>query len=470
MPTSDFSLAEAAPSYTGTFGNERTTSARSSHTLKSWRSAMQAGGWTEYFGVYAAASVTLNVAHLPVRTPDPAGGEADKLPGAVICTQQPAIVVTFPGGEVHKVWGYDPGQYREPPCASFPYGWTTEETFEIFKPVLAGAAGMGISSVVRTGDVADIRLVSIFPGADDNGITIGGWTGGTVWHGGYNLRSGTYRGHFLSVSAAEGPGRPGIPSHSAMELQARVHQGEEDLFGRTPQRFSLWMDPAQSSPFRWRICVCPYQFAIWMDGYGDGYQMPSPQATMVSMPWAPEGFTGHACFAFVITSFIANIRQSLAWHGFSWFDGGPWSRQTFQSIIVPALRTRADRVTPPAVPDRITTTQGLLITDNAYVTARRDPDSLAVIDNRVAGKLWNCCTVSDNYPPSTVYSTMSGGTWVHVSSENWHPDYAAAPFMRGVQKASVWWRVDSGLPDSGHDASGTALRAADSGDLIPPEA
>lgn len=417
-------------------GNERTTSVRSGHTLKFWRSAMLAGGWTEYGGVHAGITVSLSIASLPVRTPDPAS-EDDLLDGAVVCTQPPAITVSFPGGEVNKVWAYDPGVYEEPPCSAFPYGDTQGQTYDFFKSALAAATGMGIASEIISGGIAELRLESPAAGPDDNGTQIGGWVSGTVWYGGYRMRSGTYRERFLTVTGREGPGLFDRYSH-AWEMLARVHHGDFDIFGGPAQRFDLWMDPAQSSAYGWRICVCPYQFAIWMDGRGDGMgALAGPQSAMVSMPWVPEGFTGHSAFAFVSTSNIANFRGDLEWDGHVWFSDGPWASPGFAAMIVPVMRSR------PRGVDRLTTTQGFLPADNAWVTARRS--GIARIDNRICGKLWNCSVVHDDYPVTTAYAEMSGGTWVRVSSQ-------AEP-----QAASVWWKVTSGDLFARNATQGTSL-------------
>jgi hypothetical protein len=457
MPTEFYSLAEITPSYTGIVSNQRTTFARKGRSMQSWRTAMQAGGWTEYAGVFATVTVGLNLAALPVRSPDPAGGEAAKLPGAIVCTQAPALIVKAPGGAVERTWGYDPGIYKEPPCEAFAYGWTQGETFDIFKSVLSGAMGMGIGSITITGDIAMIHLVSLAAGPDDNGKSVSGWVSGTVWGGGYNLRSGTYRDHFLSVTGREGPGF-GDGKHHAFEMEARMHL-HGDLFGSAPQRFDLWLDPAQSSRYEWRICVCPYQMGIWMDEYGDNQETgtPYPRSAVISMPWVPEGYgatpgTGHQAFAFVATGILANIRLKLAWEGNTWYDEGPWSDPSIRTIIIPVIRTHGER---------LTTTQGMLVAGNAYVMTRPQGTG-SVIENRVSGKLWNCCVLQESYDPDTVFASMlkdAGveGMWVHVSS------------LRETQKASLWWKVDAGYPIPDTTRPEEALRAVDSG-TFPPEA
>jgi hypothetical protein len=41
---------------------------------------------------------------------------------------------------------------------------------------------------------------------------------------------------------------------------------------------------------------------------------------------------------------------------------------------------------------------------------------------------------------------MMDGTWVHIGSQSWHPDYSTLPYATtvGTQKASLWWKVTSG--------------------------
>lgn len=445
MPTESFALAEASPSYTGIVRNQK-TGTRKSDSVKDWAGALEAGGWTKSGELKPWMTLRIDAAHLPVRSPEPPGGDDDKLDGAVVCTFPPAITVSSPGGTGGSVWAWDPGVYKEPPCSSFPLGSSPGTTFENFKSALQEATGMVILSEGGDGNIAELTLEHPVAGPQFNGLLVGGWTGGEAWYGGYAYGSGTYRGRRLSVEGAEGPGWAGGEYH-AFEFTARVHEGALDLSGGPPQKFSVWLSRAQNSPYPWRICACPFQFAIWMDQYGDAGagagDTPYPRSAIVSMPWVPEGYTGHDCFAFVATGILGVFRGHFAWSGHTWFDDGPWSPFEFTPLMVPVLRTRGE-VTTPDIPDRITTTQGLLLTDNAYVTASRDPDRPFVIGQRIAGKLWNCCTVSDSYSFGTVYSDMMDARWIHLSSHRYYPDYAVSPFLYGAQKASLWWKVDSG--------------------------
>ena len=445
MPTESFSLAEASPSYTGIVSNQK-SGTRKSESVKDWSQALEAGGWTKRGELKPWMTVRINAAHLPVRSPEPPGGDDDKLDGAIVCTMAPAITVSSPAGTVSgMVWAWDPGVYTEPPCSNFALGGSPGTTFDNFKVALQEATGMLIISEGGDGDIAELTLEHTVAGPAFNGLLVGGWTGGQAWYGGYSYSSGTYRGRLLSVSGVEGPGWAGGEYHG-FEFTARIHNGPLDLSGGTAQKFSLWLSRTHQYP--WRICVCPYQFAIWMDQYGDGGagaggDTPYPRSALVSMPWVPEGYTGHSCFAFIATGILGVFRGDFSWGGHTWFNAGPWSAYEFFATMIPVLRTRGE-VTTPDAPDRITTTQGLLLTDNAYVTASRDPARQFVIDQRIAGKLWNCCTVSDNYPFATVYSDMMDARWVHVSSHRYYPDYAASPFLYGMQKASLWWKVDAG--------------------------
>jgi len=309
---------------------------------------------------------------------------------------------------------------------------------------------MAIVDVTVSGGIETITLEDPAPGTHMNGVRLSGWVGGTVWYGGWKLDSQVYRGHFLSISGREGPGMNGglNANYEAWELFARVHE-EGDPIGNAPLQFSLGLDATYQDKFSWRICVCPYQMALWVDGFGDDdTRMPHPRSAFVSMPWVPSGYTGHDVFAFVSTSILANFRLSLEWAGASWFDDGPWSDGRPSCMIIPVLRTRI-ALTPPTVPDRITTSQGMLAVDNAYVTSIPAPVGGGIIHHRLAGKLWNCCTVADNYPSDTVLGTMGNADWIHVGSQSWHADYATGEFYFGVQKASVWWKFDnSAVSDS----------------------
>jgi len=444
MPTEFFQLAEKTPSITTQLQNERTTSERKSNTIDSWRDTMQFGGWTEDTtrSPKAHVTVSLYINQLPVMTIPPNDELAD---GSALCDGLPAIVVDGPQYDVpRKIYGFDPGVFTPPPCESFPYGGTKEETAEIFKAKLQDVLGMGIVDTTVSGGVETFVLQDAAPGTNMNGTLISGWVGGTVWYGGWKLDSEVYRGHFISISGREGPGMSGglNPSYEAWELFARVHE-DGDHVGGTPFAFHLFLDPTYQENFPWRICVCPYQMAMWVDGVrDDDTSMPHPRSAFVSMPWAPSGYTGHEVFAFVATSIIANFRGHLEWHGSSWFDSGPWSIADFNRMIIPVLRTRI-ALTPPAVPDRITTSQGMLILDNAYVTSIPNPAIGGIINHRLAGKLWNCCTVSDNYPADTILGTMLNADWIHVGSETYRANYTGGEFWNGVQKASVWWKFDN---------------------------
>jgi len=197
MPTESFSLAVASPSYTGTIVNERTTPERGGSTLGAWRDAMHAGGWTDYDDVYASITVRLDVAQLPVMTVPPLD---DKLDGTVICTLRAAIIITATGFfEPFQIWGYDPGAYTPPPCDAFSYGLTQQDTADTFKVKLADVLSMIIVDTKIDGTVETLTYQSVAPGPGPNGTGVAGWVNGTIWYGGYNLRSETYRGNFLDV-------------------------------------------------------------------------------------------------------------------------------------------------------------------------------------------------------------------------------------------------------------------------------
>jgi hypothetical protein len=444
MPTEFFQMAEVSPSISTQVQNERTTTQRRSGTIDYWRTIMQYGGWTEdtIRSPKAYVIVGLNIASMPIQTVPPL---VPLLDGAEVCTFPPAIIVKAPGvtdADALKVWGYDPGRYSPPPCLSFAYGLTQEATAASFRAKLETALEMGIVDIQVNGTVEIITLSYGAPGTFKNGTRLSGWTSGTVWYGGWKLDSQSYRGHFVSISGREGPGMSG-GVYNAWELFARVHE-DGDPIGNTPLPFHLWLDSTYQDKFPWRVCVCPYQFAIWVDGYDDAdVHMPYPRSAFVSMPWVPSGFTGHEVFAFVSTGILGNFRLKLEWDGYTWFDDGPWSGSNFRDMVIPVLRSRGTMV--PVPPERITTSQGMLIMDNAYVTARRDPASIFLIHNRLMGKLWNCCVVSDNYGSSTIVGTMLNADWIHVSSQDWYADYTAAPFYLGVQAASVWWRFDNSV-------------------------
>ncbi len=437
MPTEFFQLAEKNPSISTQIQNERTTTKRKSGTIDYWRDIMQFGGWTENTTRSPRARVTveLYVEGLPVMTIPPLD---ELLDGTEVCEGGPAIIVTAPGStEPLKVWGFDPGRYTPPPCEAFAYGSTQEQTAAAFKAKLQEALEMAIIDVTSSGGIETIVLEDPAPGTFMNGTRVSGWVGGTVWYGGWRLDSESYRGHYLSLSGRESPGEGGGTTN-AWQIFVRLHS-DGDAEGSAPVTMHLWLDPAYQDKYPWRVCICPYQFGIWMDGLGDGIANSGGatygRSAFVSMPWVPTGFTGHTAFAFVISNITDNFRPSFEWDGYTWFDDGPWSPLRFNNVIVPTLRTRVT-----FAPDRITTTQGFLIVDNAYVTSIREPASGLVIEHRLAGKLWNCCTVSDHYPFSTVLGTIMSGEWIHVSSQ----DYGLVfPQTYGAQKVSLWWRFDN---------------------------
>ena len=474
MPTEFFELAEVTPSITRLLVSERSTLSTSSHTVDNWRGALEEGGWTLYSANHAQVSVTVNINTLPVRTPEPPGGDADKADGSLVCLQPPFITVTPPGGDTDKVWGWDPGAYTEPPCTHFSFGSSQAETYDHYKRALAAALGMDIKLERVMGDgVMEVTFESALAGPGLNGTRVGGHAGGTVWYGGWVMKSGTYRGHFLTVSGAEGPGSL-APNFYAMSFTVRLHQSEWDP-GGPGSTFGLGLStmweretpaPPYSGPLSlvpasgsgpdtntgaqeswYRITVCPYQFAIWLEGGSDTNPGPGPRSLFVSMPWVPEGYTGHDAFVFGANFLTGAFRDTLMWMAQAQFDTDPWSTDSFWRIIIPVMRTRIHQVvagTASTAPDRLTNTQGALLADNAWVSARRE-NSGSVNDNRIAGKLWNCCVLHDSYPVSVVSTEMMDAQWVHVSSEQYRKNYSTLPYNSaayGAQRVSVWWKVE----------------------------
>lgn len=468
-----YHLEEIHPSITKLIPNERSASGQQSHTIQRFRDALTEGGWNvdEAGSPKASVVVGLNVFNMPVRSPDPPGGDDDKEDGAVICAGPPAIIVTSPEEGVVKVWGYDPGKFKEPPCSSFGYGFTQGHTYDIFKNALSGALGMGIWEELFLGDGGvQLKFVSPFSGPDPNGTKVGGWVNGTVWYGGWRMTSQTYRGWLMAVSAMEGPGFGG-GAWGAWELVTRLHRGVFDLVGTSPRTFSLALSgrfgggatppppysyssigvapPAEDNPnantgdWSWyRIAVCPYQFAIWFEGSDDTplQQGASPKSLFLSMPWAPDEFTGHDVFAFGANSILACFRNQMEWPAATQFDGKDWIET---GVAIPCMRVRNEGTVNSA--DRVTNTQGAVLMENAYVCSQKN-DTGYIGNHRICGKLWNCTVLDQAYPASTITADMQGGTWLHVGSHAWAADYSALPgrgVLYGAEAASVWWKVDN---------------------------
>src|SRR5262245_41217204 len=118
MPAIEFYRLEAiGPSVTKLIPNERSTSGQKSHTIQRFRDALTEGGWSidEPASPKPTVTVAINVFSMPIRSPEPAGGDDEKADGAAICAGAPAIIVTSPEEGVTKVWGYDPGKFKKPP-------------------------------------------------------------------------------------------------------------------------------------------------------------------------------------------------------------------------------------------------------------------------------------------------------------------------------------------------------------------
>ena len=476
MPAIEFyHLEEIHPSVTGLVPNERTGGGYRSHTVNRLRDLMVTGGWTLDMAGSPKASLTvvINIEGLPVRTPEPPGGDADKANGAIICTQPPSIQVTSPEGAVTKVWGYDPGAYTEPPCPHFEFGFTPGQTYQFFKIALTGALGMNILLELSLGGgVVELRLGEPVSGPEPNGKRVGGWVNGTVWRGGWSLYSGTYRDYHIGLSFVEGPGTGG-GAWDAMELTARPYAGPEDLVGGYPASLSLALSgrwrggttpvPPYSGPpslgsaplppadpnanigdWSWfRVCVCPYQIAIWYDGASDTPQQTesaAPRSLFLSMPFTPEGFTGHDLFVFAANSILGVFRTQMAWPAQTMFDGSPWQET---GITVPCMRARHEGTVNSV--DRVSNTQGAVLVENAYVCTEKYWSGY-IGNHRICGKLWNCAVLAQTYPCATVEADMLDGKWIHVSSHGWAKDYSALPgrgVLYGAEAASVWWKVDS---------------------------
>jgi hypothetical protein len=160
------------------------------------------------------------------------------------------------------------------------------------------------------------------------------------------------------------------------------------------------------------------------------------------MPWVPEGYTGHGSFLFVASSIISNFRHRMEWPAVRQFDGAAWHGGDYAGVVIPCLRVRGSGTVNTA--DRLLTPQGGVPAENAYVSSRKAGNYVG--DNRICGKLWNCCVLGMNYPVSVVFAKMLDGEWVHVSSNAWAKDYAALPgrgVLYGAEAASVWWKVES---------------------------
>ena len=429
MPTDSFQVAEALPSISRTIKNERTISAREGSTISHWYQAMVDGGWTLNYAESPKTWIkfTVHIDLLPVKTVPPI---SPLLPGAEVCAGSPAIIIRFPGGSgEYKAWAWDTGRYESPPCNVFELGTSKNDTYQTFIDQIASALQMMyVGAEDKGGNVFEVKLENIEPGPIRNGAALRGWAGGQAWYGGWTFLSGVYRDSFLIVTSWEGPGYWGDYGWGF-----RISVNTDEF----PQEVGLWLDPGTKDANPFRICVCPYQMAIWLDKNGDGdLVVNNPgvnRSLFISMPWVPDGFTGHSCFAFYTSLIIAAFREHFQWTSRSWFDNGPWHKQMFGTMFIPLRRSRLNQ-TAPDQPDRLTTSQGLLLVENAYVTAIRDPNSQWFIQNRLAGKLWNCAIVHDRYAMKVVEAQLMGGRWIHVSSNGFG-------FIFGQQKGSVWWRV-----------------------------
>ena len=462
---------EASPSVTGLVPNERSSLGSQSDTIRALRDLLVTAGWVFDGGSSPKATlvVVVNIESLPVRSPDPPGGDADKIPGSVLCTGAPAIRVTTPGEEEpSQVWGWDPGLYTEPPCTHFAYGFTKGNTYEAFKNALSTALGMGISTEISLGSgVVELHFQAPAAGPGKNGTQVTGWVNGTVWYGGWRVNSGVYRGRKIGLSAAEGPGFGG-GSWSALEITVSLWLDPFDLEGTPQHKFALGLsgrweggstppqpysrigevpvtgDPnANTGDWSWfRLVACPYQMAMWFDGSTDGpiQQGSGPRSIFISMPWVPDGFSGHTSFVFGSNTILENFRNQMEWPAMTQFNGDEWQET---GVVIPCMRVRNAGTVNTA--DRVTNTQGAVLIENAYVCSHPQPTNY-IGDHRICGKLWNCAVLDQNYPAATITATMQDATWLHVGSHAWAFDYSTLPgrgIYYGAEAASVWWKLDS---------------------------
>lgn len=433
MPTESYRLEEVTPSITRLLHTERSVASRSSESLNEWRSAMEAGGWEidlEH-SPKARITLTINVPALPVLTQPPLD-DAHKLPGSQVCAGAPAIKWKVPGpGDPVEMWAWDSGLYLPAPCLTFELGLTHDATYILFRAQLSAILGMSVHAQTDKGaGIIELVLEDPVPGPGKNGSKLSGWYSGFAWYGGWSLFSGTYRERTLNIVSWEDPGLYG---ENFWQFRVGISDGDY-----LPQLLSIWLDTSLTSSFRLRICVCPYQMAMWFDQLGDA-DFGSPtgfnRSLFVSMPWVPTGFTGHSAFAFVANNVLAVFRAHFNWFAWAWFDAGPWTPDAQWGAMIPLRRSRTLQTD---FPDRLTTTQGLLLMDNAYVMSAKQPPTAFVLNNRIAGKLWNCAVVHERYDMSVVESQMEGTHWIHVSSHGFPP----FGIVYGQQLGSVWWKVE----------------------------
>lgn len=263
----------------------------------------------------------------------------------------------------------------------------------------------------------------------------GGWTLIAGPSAGYTMKSGTQRGCSLTVYGREDAG--------SWKFDVRLNDRAMRTFtlGLIPRDEPV-PPPPYSAPGDWyRIAVCPYQFALWLDGVADtdtsGTPGVAPRSFFCSMPWVPDGYDGHSSFVLGSFSTRPGFRSTLQWSAQTQFDSAPWSTRDIYRAVIPVMRTRL--LTEDPIPaDPLRNTQGAVVAGNAYVCSRKG-DNIASSENRIAGKLWQCCVLQDNYPWSAVTAEMLGGTWVHLGSQ-YQRFFGAVDVW--PQAASLWWKVE----------------------------
>ena len=401
MPTDSFQLAWAGPVARGGRGVSGQFD-DSSDLVDALANTLQAGGWSLVERTRARAA--FRYYHLFVGTLGTPIPEAEKVAG--VCGW--AVFRFGPGCGPESgtpIYAWDSNQSLPPPYEHFEEGTTKTATFQnlLGKITLLTLADARASPEVeaRHGEFGG-GLVAKEPGTETNGYCTYGdrwimhsWAG-TLWGGGYKLRSQTYNGTFIEVMiTAVGPGS----EINAVRLDWGVNSSVPLVNAEYPPVREWPVQPGQEvsflntrTPHTYTIVACPYQFAVWAsDVDGDTREC---TGCLASIPRVPVEHPGYGQ-AIILPHYHrplqtpgGNMRTSLTWDTV---------RVSVGSVIYDPGNGMAGIAgfRLPNVP--LLTAEGKPLLSNPYVWTSYGGRK------GIIGQLWNCLLLSsDQYPRDSV--------------------------------------------------------------------
>lgn len=429
MPTETF-----APVFDGTVAADQFTAETSqngawvgSPTLEYIKDVFLAGEWTLVGKTYAEGQ--LFIRELPWN------GE-EELPDELKTDPPPCglyYMLTYAFNGVPRAGSsrvpFDPKVHKHPPPC--PY-WIVGEDFigsmmNLISTIPADTP-FEVIKIEQVPGYAHGYLITIRakqPGPQDNWYGFDGNGYGTAVYqqpqnGGYVFESQRYKDDYLRVIVRENAGP--APAHIWFDIS----------LGDGSEVFSQPIGSNQGHMYR--MVASPHQFGIWVPGLGATAGSAPPTVLFASVPWRPDNSPASGC-AFAVGNWNnrfqfteASFRQSLGWAGAPAavsVEGEPLAHSTGITLCVPSLHT------VPGAP--VQNIQKNSVTQNAFITARRNDGTHDTEPLRILGKLWNCMVLSKHFDVTeTDLIRFNQRTWMLLSSQDTY------------QQGSLWLQAPEG--------------------------